>query len=54
MIIDSLLKEHNLSEDNKPKLLECFCSVAYDDDASFWIDNRQAEDFEFYVHITEL
>lgn len=34
MIIDDIIKEHNLLEDKKPRLLECFCSVAYDDDAS--------------------
>ena len=30
-IIDDILKEHNLSKDKKPQLLECYCSVAYDD-----------------------
>lgn len=54
MIIDDILKENNLSEDKKPQLLECYCSVAYDDDASFWIDNRNLDDFDFYVHITDL
>lgn len=53
-IIDDVIKAHNLSGDKKPQLLECFCSVAYDDNASFWIDNRSLDDFDFYVHIMDL
>lgn len=53
MIIDGFIKDHNLSTDKKPQLLECFCSVAYDDDASFWINNKNIDDFEFYVHIMD-